>query len=68
MDLIALDPHLATGDFEVRIVLSLSGDDVELPAVPGAFDEISHYASLSQWPSGMWTGIIKGIDHTFEIK
>ena len=62
--------HLITRHLPARagVFLANPGFDVKLPSVPGAFDEVSFYGSLAQWPSGMRTGIIQGIDHTIEIK
>jgi hypothetical protein len=51
-----------------RVFLAYPGFDMKLPSMPGAFDEVSLYGTLSQWSSGMRTGVIQGIDVTFEIK
>ncbi|GJL57236.1 MAG: hypothetical protein NPIRA03_00930 [Nitrospirales bacterium] len=50
-----------------RVFLANSRFDIKFPSVPWAFDEVSLYGSLSQWPPRMGAGIIKGIDHTFEV-
>lgn len=61
LNFIPLDPNFAARDLEVRIADSFSRDDVEFPAMPGAFDDRLAQRAFSERATRVRTGIIDRI-------
>ncbi|MBH0194560.1 MAG: gamma-glutamylcyclotransferase [Nitrospira sp.] len=63
MDVGAFHAHLAAGYFEVRIILSLSGDDVEFPAVPGTLND----GIVPSPGEKVWGGVFEVTDEDLKL-
>jgi hypothetical protein len=68
LNLIPFDSYGTAGDGDVRILRSFAGLYVEPPSVPWTFDDVAIQMAFSERSSRMWTGVVDGVEGSFDIK
>jgi hypothetical protein len=68
LNLIIFDPYGTAGDGDAWIFWSFAGLYVESPSVPRTFDDVTFKMAFSKRTSCMRTGVVDGIEGSFDIK
>src|SRR5512134_1003768 len=62
LDLITLYADRTTGDGKVGVACTFSRPHVELPSVPGAFDDVAGQIAFPERPPRMGAGVVDGVE------